>query len=45
MKTKMDYLILGHCLLDKTSTSGFPTTPKSTAIGKSPCLEGELEKI
>jgi hypothetical protein len=53
METEMDYLVLGNCLLDKTkigqdtSRNGdFPIADlKPTAIGKSPLLEAELEKL
>ncbi len=50
LKTEMDYLVLGNCLLDKTSRSrAFSrecgTGPKTTAIGKSSFLEAELEKL
>jgi carbamoyltransferase len=50
MKTEMDYLVLGNCLLDKTSRSGdfsrgCGTDSKTTAIGKSPFLEAELQKL
>jgi carbamoyltransferase len=50
MKTEMDYLVLGNCLLDKTSRSGAfsrgcGTDSKTTTIGKSPFLEAELQKL
>jgi carbamoyltransferase len=47
LKTEMDYLVLGNCLLDKESRSGaFQSAGFSgPAIGKSPLLEAELEKL
>jgi hypothetical protein len=46
MKTEMDYLVLGNCLLDKTSRrEAFQTAdPKTTAIGKSPLLAASSPK-
>jgi hypothetical protein len=43
----MDYLVLGNCLIDKTSGSGvFQTAaPETTAIWKSPFLGEELQKL
>jgi hypothetical protein len=47
IKTEMDYLVLGNCLVDKISRSGaFQTAdPKTTAIWKSSFLGEELQKL
>jgi carbamoyltransferase len=47
MKTEMDYLVLGNCLLDKTSRTGaFQTADsKTSAIWKAPLLGEELQDL
>ena len=49
MKTEMDYLVLGNCLIDKAAASrsgAFQTAdPKTTAIWKSRFLDEELQKL
>jgi hypothetical protein len=45
MKTEMDYLILGHCLLEKkTRSGGLQTAEEKTAVWKSPLLEASSHK-
>jgi carbamoyltransferase len=49
MKTEMDYLVLGNCLIDKPAASrsgAFQTAdPQIAAIWKSPLFDEELQKL